>query len=183
MRVMDRPSHISRTGLVAAAAAAILALAIVAFVFDLGPFAEGELSEAEFLDRGDEICAQAHEEFLNIQGSTPRTAGDAEAQVEALIEVAEEERDALEDLNPPPSLADGLKRYVAARQEGIDVLREGLSAARNDDSAAYEAAQAKLASQQADRQETARRLGFRECSEPLIGAEQLERQAQPPAGR
>ena len=179
---MDRTSRISRKGLVAAAATAILALAIIAFVFDLGPFAEGELSEAEFLARGDEICAQAHEEFLDIQGSTPRTAGDAEAQVEALIEVAEEERDALADLTPPASLASDLKRYVAARQEGIDVLREGLSAARRDEPSAYEAAQAKLASQQADRQRTARRLGFRECSEPLIGDEELERQAQPPTG-
>jgi len=152
-------------------------LVVLAIVLDLGPFADDDLSAAEFLARGDEICKQAHDEFLDIQGSTPRTAADAEAQVEALIEVAEEEREGILDLGAPDSLAEGIDAYVADREQGIKT-----AAARDDDSIGYEEAQAELASQQAKRQEVAQKLGFNECSEPLVDEDELERQAQPPTG-
>ena len=157
-------------------------LVVLAIVLDLGPFADDDLSAAEFLARGDEICKQAHDEFLDIQGSTPRTAADAEAQVEALIEVAEEEREGILDLGAPDSLAEGIDAYVADREQGIKTLQVGLAAARDDDSIGYEEAQAELASQQAKRQEVAQKLGFNECSEPLVDEDELERQAQPPTG-
>lgn len=172
----------NRTGLVAAVVGSLVLLAILAVVFDLGPFADEELSPAEFLAQGDEICAQAHDEFLEIQSSTPRTAEDAEAQVEALIEVAEEERDGLLDLSAPESLEGGVKKYVKDREKGIAILEDGLAAARDDDTDAYEAAQAELAAQQKERQDTAQKLGFNKCSEPLVSKEELERQAQPPDG-
>jgi hypothetical protein len=180
--LMNLESRTNRTRLLAAIGATLVGLAVVAFVFDLGPFADEELTPAQFLARGDEICAQAHDEFLDLQDSTPRTAADAEAQVQGLIEIAEEEREALAELDAPSSLSAKVGRYLDDRDAGIALLRKGLSAARADDSAAYEAAQAELASQQAERHRAARRVGFSECSEPLVSDEELERQAQPPSG-
>ena len=176
---MESP-RASRTGLTAAIIGAVLVLAILAIILDLGPFADDEPTAAEFLAQGDEICAEAHDDFLDIQGSTPRTAADAEAQVEALIEVAEDERDRISDLNPPEEIADEVAEYVDGRASGVKILEEGLAAAREDNPEAYEQAQAELASQQAKRQAEAQDLGFKECSKPLVSEEELERQAQPP---
>jgi hypothetical protein len=168
------------TGLAAGIIGVVVLLAVLAVLFDLGPFADDPPSAAEFLAQGDELCKKAHEEFLEIQGSAPRTAADAEEQVEALIDVAEEERDAIADLDPPASLDDDVSAYLKDRDEGIEVLQEGLEAARDDDPHAYEEAQARLASQQAKRQAAARGVGFSECSAPLVDRDELERQAQPP---
>ncbi len=178
---MDSPPRTNRTGLAAGIIGALVLLAVLAIIFDLGPFADDDLSVAEFLAQGDDVCAQAHDEFLEIQDSTPRTAADAEEQVQALIEVAEEERDGLEGLNAPAELEDGLSDYLASRERGIRILQEGLGAARDDDAVAYETAQADLASEQAKRERIAQELGFNECSEPLVSEDELERQAQPPA--
>ena len=179
---MEEAPRTNRTGLVAGIIGAALVLCVLAILFDLGPFADDELSAAEFLAQGDEICKQAHDEFLEVQSSTPRTAADAEAQVEALIELAEDERDGILELNAPSSLSDAVARYIEDREEGIKILEDGLAAARDDDPTAYEAAQAKLAASQVDRQKAAKEVGFNECSEPLVSDEELERQAQPPTG-
>jgi len=179
---VDEAPRTNRTGLAAGFIGAVLLLATLAVVLDLGPFADDDLSAAEFLAQGDEICSQAHDDFLEIQNSAPRTPEDAEAQVEALIKVAEEERNAILDLSAPASLEDGVTEYVKEREKGIATLEDGLAAARDDDAGAYEAAQAELAAQQDDRQKAAQRLGFNECSEPLVDDDELERQAEPPTG-
>jgi hypothetical protein len=178
---MEEPPRASRTGIVAGVIAAGLGLLVLALAFDLGPFADEDLSAAEFIAQGDEICAEAHEEFLEVQNSTPRTAQDAEDQLEALIELAEEERDALLDLSPPASLDGPLEDYISKRERGIELLERGLSAARDDNPAAYEVAQAELAATQRARQRSAEEVGFNRCSEPLVSEGELERQAQPPA--
>ena len=178
---MEEAPRTNRTGLAAGIIGVVVLLAVLAVVLDLGPFADDELSAAEFLSQGDEICKQAHDEFLDIQGSSPRTSDDAVAQVNALIEVAVKERDGILELDGPADLAEDVDGYIAEREKGIEILKDGLAAARDDDPAAYEEAQAQLASQQSERQDTAQKLGFNECSEPLVDETELERQAQPPA--
>ena len=177
---MEGEPRSNRTGLAAGVIGLVVLLAVLAVLFDLGPFADDPPSAPEFLAQGDELCTKAHDEFLEIQRSAPRTADDAEEQVEALIEVAEEERDAIADLGAPSSLEDEVSAYLEDREEGIEVLQDGLEAARDDDPNAYEEAQARLASQQPKRQEAARDVGFSECSAPLVDKDELERQAQPP---
>jgi hypothetical protein len=99
-----------------------------------------------------------------------------------LIEVAEEERDAISDLREPESLSDQVERYLEARDRGIDVMRDGLAAAEDADAQAYEELQAELASTQLDpRYEIAADLGFEECSKPLTDRAELEGDAEPPA--
>lgn len=166
---MNPDRKTNRTGLVAGILGAVVLLAALAVLLDLGPFAEEELNAAEFLAKGDEICAQAHDEFLDLQGSAPRTAEGAAELTRALIDVSEEETDAISSLDAPASLADPLAAYLADRGRGIEILREGLAAAREEDPAAYEDAQAKLARSQKRRAAAARDLGFSECSKPLAG--------------
>lgn len=150
-------------------------------LFDLGPCADDELTAEEFISQGDEICSEAHDEFLDLQEGAPRTPSDAAELTGALIDVAEEERDAISDLREPDSLSEQLERYLEARGRGIDVLREGLEAAEDADADAYEALQAELASTQVDpRFEIAGEIGFKECSKPLVGADELRRQAESP---
>ena len=181
-RTMEEEPRPNRTGLLAAIIGAVGVLVVLAVLLDLGPFADEELSAAEFLAQGDEICAQAHEEFREVQTSAPRTAADAEEQVQALIDIAETELDGIADLGAPTGLEADVDEYLADRERGIELLRDGLEAARDDDPDAYEQAQAELASQQERRHEVARKLGFTECSKPLVGSDELESQAQPPAG-
>src|SRR5687768_258097 len=131
---MDEAPRTNRTGLAAGIIGAVaIVLVALAIVLDLGPFADDDLSAAEFLAQGDEICKETHDEFLDIQGSTPRTADDAAAQVDALIELAEEERDAILELDAPASLDGDLDAYIEERERGIETLRNGLAAARDDD--------------------------------------------------
>lgn len=163
----------------AATAALLLALAAVLGVWPFG----GQLSREEFVERGDEICAEARAEFKQRQSEPPRSAGAAGELTRELVEVAEDEHDDLEGLAEPDQLSALVDRYLAAQEEGIDLMRSGVEAAEAADARAYEEAQAELARTQRDpRQRLARRIGFRECSRPLVGAEELSRQARPASG-
>jgi hypothetical protein len=174
-----RPAN--RTGLAVAIAALLGVLIALAALLDLGPFADDELTAEQFIAQGDEICREAHDEFLDLQDNPPRTPSDAAELTGGLIEVAEEERDAISDLREPESLSDEVERYLEARDRGIDVMRDGLEAAEDADAEKYEALQAELASTQLDpRYEIAGDIGFEECSKPLTGRAELEGDAEAP---
>ncbi len=175
-----QPESASRTGWVALAILAVAVVVGLAILLDLGPFADEELSEAEFLARGDEICAQAHDDFERLQSEPPRTAAEATELTEELVAISRDELDAIAELNPPGTLGASLGRYLDAREGGIDQLRDGLDAADAGDAFAYAKAQAEVASSQPERLRLARRVGFTECSRPLFGRGRLERDADPP---
>lgn len=178
---MEESNGANRTALAAGVVGLVAVLIAVAALLDLGPFADDELSVAGFLAQGDEICTDAHDEFLELQSGTPRTAEDAEELTQALIDIAEEERDALESLDGPASLDEPVAAYLDERGRGIELLRDGLEAARDDDPEAYEETQSQLARGQVKREKVAKDIGFNECSQPLVEADELERQAEPPA--
>lgn len=159
---------------------AVLALIALVALLDIGPCADA-LSEEEFVAQGDEICAEVHERFRDLQsGEGPTTPGAAVKLTEQLIELAEEERDAVGDLAAPGSLADQVERYLKARDRGIEDLRAGLAAAEDSDPLRYERAQAAVAASQRERFALAKRIGFAECSKPLVGPDELKEQAAPP---
>jgi hypothetical protein len=163
------------------AALGVLVVTVALFLL-LDPFGDEELSRAEFLAQGDEICTEAHEAFTELQGETPATAREAVDLTEQLIGIAEDERDEIDELNGPSELDDEVDAYLSARAEGIDLLHRGLDAAEDDDGAAYAASQAKVAAQQLERQELAEAVGFDECSRPLVNRQELARQAETPLG-
>jgi hypothetical protein len=174
------PESASRTGWVALAILVVAVVGGLAILLDLGPFADEELSEAEFLDRGDEICAQAHDDFERLQSQPPRTAAEATELTEELVAISRDELDAIAEMNRPSSLDASLDRYLKAREGGIEQLRGGLDAAEDGDAFAYARGQAEVASSQPERLELATRVGFTECSRPLFGRGRLERDAEPP---
>lgn len=180
---MEETGSARHTGLTAAAIALVGGVIAAFVLLDLGPCADERLSAEEFVAQADDLCRQAHAEFSDKQsGQPPRTVSDAEELTDALVEIAEEERDAVRDLAAPEDLSDQVDRYLDARERGIDLLRDGREAAKDADSAAYGAAQAALASTQLDpRYALARDLGLRECSKPLVSRAALKRQSKPPA--
>jgi hypothetical protein len=150
-----------------AIAALVGVIVALAALLDLGPFADEELSRAELIAAGDEICERAHEAFVELQDDQPRTAREAHDLTDQLVGIAEDERDEVADLDGPDDVDELVDRYLEARDEGIDALRAGRDAADDDDADAYSRAQAELASAQDERRRLARRVGFRECSRPL----------------
>jgi hypothetical protein len=162
----------TRAGVTAAIAVLVAVLLALIAVFNVGPCADDELTVEEFIAQGDEICKRAHDEFLDLQDRPPRTPSDAAELTGGLVEVAEEERDAIGDLNEPASLSEQVDRYLEARDRGIELLRDGRAAAEDADPDAYEGLQAELASTQRDpRYELASEIGFEECSKPLAGGD------------
>jgi hypothetical protein len=116
------------------------ALLIVAAIVALRPFG-GELSRAELIAEGDEICAQARQDFEALQEQPPRTAREAADLTGRLISVVEDELDAIDDLDHPSELDDEVDRYLTVREEGMELLREGRVAAEAGELRRYEAAQ------------------------------------------
>jgi hypothetical protein len=165
---------------IALAALGVAALVGIAIVADLGPFADEELSKAEFLAAGDEICREAHQEFEDLQSPNPNTASEAADLTDSLIEISEGELDEISDLSVPASLQRPLRRYLDSREEGIEQLEKGLGAAEDGDAFAYADAQAKVAAEQAHRLKLAKQVGFNECSRVLFGREQLATDSEPP---
>jgi hypothetical protein len=153
----------------AAATLAALVLGPVALA-GCGPFGdEEELSRAEFIARGDEICKRGREQYLELQKDPPQSAGEAAELTRSLIEITENEIDDLRGLNAPLDSEDELEDYLESREAGLRVLEQGLAAAEDEDSGAYAEAQAQIARQQVDRARLAEKVGFRECSRPLTG--------------
>jgi hypothetical protein len=139
----------------------------VALLTDIGPFAEEELSREELIARGDQICVEAHEAFVDLQRKLPQTAREAAELTERLASIAEDESRALAKLDGPAELEAQIETYLDARERGIEALRRGADAADADESDAYERAQAELADGQRERRRIAREIGFGECSRPI----------------
>jgi hypothetical protein len=155
---------------VVAVVVALGALALVAAVFNLGPFSEPQLGRGEAIARGDEICRKAHQAFADLQRHPPGTASEASQLTHRLADIAAGELDQIRALNGPPDFEAQIDRYLAARERGIEALRAGEKAASEHDSKAYAKAQSDLADSQRARRRLARKIGFAECSRPLKGS-------------
>ena len=98
-------------------AAALVAVALaLALLLDLGPFADDELSRGEFVTRADDICADAHDAFRDLQRDPPRTGREAGDLTGRLAEIAGDERDRIADLDAPADLDPLVERYLEARE-------------------------------------------------------------------
>lgn len=146
-----------------------LALAGCVLTAGCGPFGGGggELTKEELIAQGDEICQRGRDQYLELQKNPPQTAQASAALTSKLIEITEAEIADLRDLDAPAASEDALNAYLEAREAGVDVLREGLAAAQDQDSQAYAEAQAKIAEGQVHRARLAEEVGFTECSRPL----------------
>ena len=131
----------------------------------------GELSKSEFVAKGDEICKQAHDQFEGSQPSNPPSSSSQAADLQRkLVDISEAELAEIRDLNAPSDVQQALDRYLASREQGIALLKRGLTAAEHNDAFAYAQAKQKVAATQRHRTELARAVGFKECSSSFGGA-------------
>ena len=129
------------------------------------------LTKREFLARGDRICAEGRKQFLELQEDPPRTAEDAAELTRRLVAISEGEVEEMRALHAPEELRQPLERYLRAREEGIEILREGQRAAERGDARAYARAQTEAAEGQVRRARLATAVGFTECSRPLTAGD------------
>jgi chromosome segregation ATPase len=125
-----------------------------------------ELTKSEIVARGDAICKDANDEFAQLQQNPPTTQEETATFTQNLISLQEDERDMLRALDAPASVEPALDRYLAALEQNIATLKQGLEAVRNDDVSGYADAQAKTVKDQLKRLQLARAVGFKECSRP-----------------
>lgn len=151
------------------ALALLAAIVALAAVFGLGPFDDDggggtALDRAQFTAKGDQVCNAAHDKFVELQKTPPNSAEGAVALTQNLIEISENELRQIRALDAPPEVQPALDRYLQAREQGIEQLKQGLQAAQERNARAYADAQAKIAASQVQRLELARAVGFSQCS-------------------
>jgi hypothetical protein len=123
-----------------------------------------QVTAAELVQKGDQICRQEQTGFNQIQAHPPGNAKDAADQTEALVKAAESANSKLSELQPPDELKSPLDSYLSARDRAIDQMKKGQDAAENQDSTGYGAAQAAVVQSAPERKRLARAVGFKVCS-------------------
>jgi hypothetical protein len=124
------------------------------------------MTKQDLIARGDAACQKREKRFAEIQAKPPTSAQDAEDQTAKLIAASEQELSVLKDLKAPDDLQPKLDRYIAAKEEAVGFLEEGLEAAKEENEQAFGEARAKTGKDQVKRLKLAREVGFKECSRP-----------------
>ncbi|MGH2980435.1 MAG: hypothetical protein ACRDKV_00130 [Solirubrobacterales bacterium] len=155
---MRTPERTARLAAVIAGAAAVAAIA--------GCGGDSPVSEQEFRSEVSRVCRDIEQQLDQIQETTPITAGQAETQAEAAVELSEQALGNLRQIDPPEELEPAFDRYLSQRERAIGFIEEAREAAADKDSDAYARAKRQLAAGQPLRRELALRLELRRCSRP-----------------
>jgi hypothetical protein len=123
-----------------------------------------QVTAAELVQKADQACRQEQAKFREIQATPPASAPDAADQTKELIQVAEDASSAIDDLEPPDALRTQLDSYLGARDRAIDEMKKGQSAAEDQDSRGYGAAQSAVVKTAPQRRKLADSIGFKVCS-------------------
>lgn len=151
-----------RLGLVVFGVALIFGLGAL---IGLGPFRPGTEAQATgFTAQADQICRAGSREFERLQQDGPKTPAGAAALAAALARVAASEQLGLNSLSGLAPDPDALTAYLEARAEAVALIEAGAGAARDGNMDAYQEAQLKLATGQAERRELAVAAGLGACS-------------------
>ena len=154
-----------------AAASVVALIALALGLAACGGGGGGELTKSEFVAQGDEICKQAHDQFAKDQPANPPSSSSEAADLQKkLIDISETELSEIRDLNEPGEVQPALDRYLAAREQGIALLKKGLAAADRNDAFGYAQAKQQVAATQRHRTELARAVGFKVCSSSFSGS-------------
>jgi hypothetical protein len=122
-----------------------------------------QVSAAELVQKGDQICRTEQAKFSQIQAHPPANASNAADQTKELIQAAESASSQLGNLEPPDALRRPLESYLSARDRAIDQMKHGQDAADDQDSRAYGSAQAAVVHSAPERKKLARSVGFKVC--------------------
>src|SRR3954452_13155750 len=147
----------------------LLSLAILVAALGLSACGGGSTSSGgDFVAKADAICRQTLQQFERIQTTPPRTASQAEQQAAALVDLSERALGELRDLAPPASVGSDYQRYLASREQALNYLKDGETAAANRDARAYAKAKRQAAAQQGTRLQLERRAWLKQRSRPAV---------------
>lgn len=122
---------------------------------------DGQLSQAEFRERGNEICARFDKQIDELP--VPAATEDIPPYVEKAAPLVEDELAELKALDPPDEAQETLDQMIAEEEKVLAAGRSLSDAAEEDDDIALEQAlnEGNIASGRAD--DHARSLGLTEC--------------------
>ncbi len=123
------------------------------------------LTRGKLIAKADAICAESQERYREIRDMESEMSANI-PYAEALVRFARSRIEGLQELAPPPRLADAYGKYVAAQERVYDTDVEALEAAREGDAAGVEAARGRRDSEDSLREGLAREIGFAVCSTP-----------------
>lgn len=136
----------------------------------------GGTSKAEFIEKGDAICARVNESIVRINQEAQQLSGSREEQFAALAPIlrraTEIQADAIEEfraLEPPEADQKRIDRYLEAAEEQADVLEQMAAAAENADAAAFSEASPQLTEISLRRKQLISGYGFEECGGNAAG--------------
>jgi hypothetical protein len=123
-----------------------------------------QLGPDELVSRADALCREGQESFAQIQSQPPSNSAEALDQTEELVSIAEDELNELRTLRPTEELRAPYDAYLAARGRAVEVMKEGLDAARAGDADGYTEAQARVSADSGKRAKLAAAAGLAACS-------------------
>jgi serine/threonine protein kinase len=129
---------------------------------DAGP---KPLARSQLIAEADAICEESQRRYLEVRDLESERSTDV-PYAEALARFARQRVRRLRALTPPPQLADPYEEYVEAQKRVYATDKQALVAARQEDAAGVEAARDRRDSEDALREDLARKIGFNVCSTP-----------------
>jgi hypothetical protein len=150
--------------------AALGLLAIASALASCGGSGGTPVTADELVAKGDAICAEGFDRFDAIQAETATTVSEYADQTGKLADSAQTELDALKDLEPPPAVAPKYDAYLAAKQRGVDLLKDGQKAAEQQDGNRFGKLQQEVEKTASTRRKLAQAVGFKVCSHPPAGS-------------
>jgi hypothetical protein len=161
---LDHPGRRRRKTIARSLTSAALAACVLVLLSACGGDGSGDrLSEEEFREQANAICAEYDEKIDAIE--TPGSPEDIAGYVEQVIPVVEDGLAELRALNPPEELEEDYETMLDEREKAIPAARALSEAAVEEDPAAVEdaIAQGQEADEASDR--VATELGLDECGQ------------------
>src|SRR4051812_42883678 len=146
----------------------ILSVLLAATALSLGEAGCGgkeQVTAAELVQKGDQICRDEQNRFAEIQKAPLVSPSDGADQAEALGDAAKDAVHSLRDMEPPKPQRDVYHRYLDAKENALQYFDKGKEAADDRDGRAYSEAQAAVAAGASERARLAKSLGFKICSQ------------------
>jgi hypothetical protein len=121
------------------------------------------LTKSELISKADSICADSRETYKGVFSRASEESPDV-AYSQVLVGISTRQMGRLEALRPPPALAKEYDKYLQAQGRVKNYDRQALAAAKAEDPGAYLEARNRRDSEQTEREQLARRIGFKVCS-------------------
>ena len=122
------------------------------------------LSNDEFVERADGICARSRAKTRAVRGPKDESLKEVARVLEKTLPIQREALDRLGELDAPDGRERDLERYVADLRSSLRDLEDAQEAAEDDDRRDFEDAQARAQDRFGEIQERARGLGLKTCS-------------------